>query len=186
MLALSTSLTLCSLLVPQVHLQVGQPSGSCTSPAPWHLPGVLLPPEPPLGPLTFHYGDHRQPGGEMAVRPPPLPQQNWAWETLPDSPQDVSSPVLCPSHLWPPLLFPAPGGKAEPGWELLSRAFTFPFPSPIFKSFSSKMIRQVGAALPVGCRTSPSHGMHAWPQALASLHSHHSWGRVPSMLGRAG
>lgn len=41
----------------------------------------------------------------------------------------------------------------------------FPLPSPIFKPLSSKMTRQVGAALPVGCGTIPSHGMQAWPQA---------------------
>lgn len=41
----------------------------------------------------------------------------------------------------------------------------FPLPSPIFKSFSPKMIKQMAAALPVGCGTSPSRGMQAWAQA---------------------
>lgn len=105
-----------------------------------------------------------QKGRWQRGHPPPAPAE-LAWEPLPDSPQDVSPPTPCPSYLWPPLLFPALGGEAEPGWELQLRAFTFPLLSPIFKSFSSKMIRQVGAALPVGCGTSPSHGMEAWPQA---------------------
>lgn len=115
-----------------------------------------------LSPSTVRTTDSQEGRWQRGHR---LPQQSWAWEPLPDSPQDISPPTPCPGCLWPPLLFPAPGGEAEPGWELQSRAFTFLFPSPIFKSFSSKMIRQVGTALPVGCRNSPSHGMHAWPQA---------------------
>lgn len=150
------------------------------------LPGVLLPPEPLLGPLTFHCGDHRQPGGEMAARPRPPTPAMLGLGAIARNPQAVSPPTLCPSCLWPLHLFPAPGGEAEPVWELQSRAFTFPLPSPIFKSFSSKMVRQVAASLPMECRTSPFHAMHAWPQGLASSYSHYSWGRVPSVPGRVG
>lgn len=121
----------------------------------------------------------------MAARPPPTPAE-LGLGAIAGQPTGCQPLTLCPSCLWPPLLFPASGGEEEPGWELQSRAFMFPLPSPIFKSFSSKMIRQVGAALPVGCCTSPSHGMHAWPQALPSSYSHHSWRRVPCVLGRAG